>query len=72
MSTLLAVKNVSLRFGGLQALSSVSFEVHEGDSTSAIGRNLKTHGVVASVDAFTSAAADNPNNTRRPSGASMR
>ena len=38
----------------------LTFEVHEGDSTSAIGRNLKTHGVVASVDAFTSAAADNP------------
>lgn len=39
---------------------SVVFEVHEGDSASAIGRNLKAAGVVASVDAFTQAAADNP------------
>jgi UPF0755 protein len=39
---------------------SVVFEVHEGDSTSAIGRNLKAAGVVASVEAFTETAADNP------------
>jgi UPF0755 protein len=35
---------------------SVLFQVREGDSTSAIGRNLKHDGVVASVDAFTEAA----------------
>ena len=35
---------------------SVLFQVQEGDSTSAIGRNLKHEGVVASVDAFTQAA----------------
>ena len=36
------------------------FEVQEGDSSSAIGRNLKAAGVVASVEAFTEAAADDP------------
>ncbi len=34
----------------------VIFEVKEGDSTTAIGRNLKNDNVVASVDAFISAA----------------
>jgi len=34
----------------------VLFEVKEGDSTSAIGRNLKNQGVVASVDSFLGAA----------------
>jgi UPF0755 protein len=34
----------------------VVFEVKEGDSTTTIGRNLKADGVVASVDAFVSAA----------------
>ncbi|MDQ4111239.1 MAG: endolytic transglycosylase MltG [Actinomycetota bacterium] len=34
----------------------VSFEVHEGDSVSAVGRNLKEVGVVKSVDAFIEAA----------------
>ncbi|MGC4112657.1 MAG: endolytic transglycosylase MltG [Nocardioides sp.] len=34
----------------------VLFEVKEGDSTATIGRNLKTAGVVASVDAFISAS----------------
>ena len=34
----------------------VLFEVQDGDSTSAIGRNLKRQGVVASVDAFLNAA----------------
>ncbi|MFD4326425.1 endolytic transglycosylase MltG [Nocardioides sp. NPDC058538] len=34
----------------------VSFEVHEGDSVSAVGRNLKEIGVVESVDAFIEAA----------------
>ena len=34
----------------------VIFEVKEGDSTTAIGRNLKNDNVVASVDAFLSAA----------------
>jgi UPF0755 protein len=41
----------------------VVFEVQEGDSVSAIGRNLKTQGVVASVEAFTDAAAGNPEST---------
>ncbi|MGH3361494.1 MAG: endolytic transglycosylase MltG [Nocardioides sp.] len=36
---------------------SVTFEVQEGDSVAAIGRGLKAQGVVASVEAFTSAAA---------------
>lgn len=34
----------------------VSFEVHEGDTVSAVGRNLKEAGVVESVDAFIDAA----------------
>jgi UPF0755 protein len=35
----------------------LTFEVHPGDSVSAMGRNLKAQGVVASVEAFTAAAA---------------
>jgi UPF0755 protein len=38
----------------------VVFEVKPGDSISAMGRGLKDAGVVASVDAFISAASDNP------------
>ena len=38
----------------------VVFEVKEGDTSAAIGRNLKAAGVVASVEAFTEAAANNP------------
>jgi len=36
----------------------VTFEVHAGDSATAIGRNLKDAGVVKSVDAFIDAAND--------------
>ncbi len=43
---------------------SVVFEVHEGDSSSAIGRNLKAAGVVASVEAFTDAAAKDPDSQK--------
>jgi UPF0755 protein len=39
---------------------SVAFEVDEGDSLSDIGRALKEKGVVASVEAFTVAAAGDP------------
>ena len=39
---------------------SLTFEVKEGDSISAIGRSLKEQGVVASVDAFIEAAEDEP------------
>jgi UPF0755 protein len=39
---------------------SVTFEVGEGDIIAEIGRNLKAEGVVASVDAFTAAAAADP------------
>jgi UPF0755 protein len=38
----------------------VVFEVHEGDTAAAIGRNLKDAGVVASVDAFIEAANADP------------
>jgi UPF0755 protein len=38
----------------------VTFEVKTGDSISAMGRNLKAADIVASVDAFISAAGDNP------------
>lgn len=41
----------------------VTFEVHEGDSLAAMGRNLKKQGVVASVEAFTDAANANPDST---------
>lgn len=39
---------------------SVIFEVSSGDTAAAIGRNLKAAGVVASVQAFTDAAAAEP------------
>ncbi|GCD88823.1 endolytic transglycosylase MltG [Nocardioides sp. LS1] len=41
----------------------VSFEVHDGDSIAAMGRNLKAAGVIASVQAFTDAAAAEPRST---------
>ena len=47
-----------------EGTGSLVFEVQEGDSTSAIGRNLKAAGVVASVEAFTDAAAENPDSTK--------
>jgi UPF0755 protein len=43
-----------------EGTGSVVFEVKEGDSSAEIGRNLKTAGVVASVEAFTDAASSNP------------
>lgn len=42
---------------------SVTFEVDEGDALAQIGRNLKAEGVVASVEAFTTAAAADPDST---------
>lgn len=41
----------------------VSFEVQQGDSVAEIGRNLKDAGVIASVEAFTTAAAGNEGST---------
>jgi UPF0755 protein len=41
----------------------VTFEVRQGDSLAAMGRNLKKQGVVASVQAFTEAAAAEPAST---------
>jgi UPF0755 protein len=49
-------------FGG-PGRGKVAFEVHEGDSLAAMGRNLKKQGVVASVQAFTEAAAAEPAST---------
>jgi UPF0755 protein len=49
-------------FGG-PARGKVTFEVHQGDSLAAMGRNLKKQGVVASVQAFTEAAAAEPAST---------
>lgn len=43
-----------------QGTGSVLFEVEEGQAASTIGSNLKTAGVVRSVEAFTDAAADEP------------
>jgi UPF0755 protein len=42
----------------------VVFEVKDGDSVAEMGRGLKELDVVKSVDAFTDAAADNPDSTR--------
>ncbi len=41
----------------------VDFEVSQGDSLAEMGRGLKEAGVVASVQAFTDAAAGNPDST---------
>lgn len=41
----------------------VFFEVHDGDSLTAIGRNLEEAGVVASTEAFTDATSENPRAT---------
>jgi UPF0755 protein len=49
-------------FGG-PGRGNVTFEVHEGDSLAAMGRNLKRQGVVASVQAFTEAAMAEPAST---------
>ena len=49
-------------FGG-PGRGKVTFEVQEGDSLAAMGRNLKKQGVVASVQAFTEAAAAEPAST---------
>jgi UPF0755 protein len=46
----------------------VTFQVHSGDTVSAIGRNLKDAGVVASVDAFIEAAAANPDSSTIQAG----
>ena len=43
-----------------EGTGSVIFEVKEGETVAAIGRNLKADGVVASVEAFTDAAAADP------------
>jgi len=48
---------------------SVMFEVQEGDSIAAMGRGLKADGVVASVEAFTDAAAADPDSTSIQVGA---
>ncbi|GEP34066.1 hypothetical protein NSZ01_18340 [Nocardioides szechwanensis] len=46
----------------------VTFEVVSGDSISDMGRNLKAAGVVASVEAFTAAAGQNPEATSIQAG----
>lgn len=43
-------------YSGQTAHDSVTFEVHQGDNSAQIGRNLKAAGVVASVDSFIEAA----------------
>ena len=47
-------------YSGQNAHDEVTFEVKKGDSAAAIGRNLKAAGVVKSVDAFISAANNDP------------
>lgn len=42
---------------------SVIFEVQQGDTVAAMGRSLKEQGIVKSVDAFTAAAANEPDST---------
>lgn len=46
----------------------VTFEVKRGDTISAMGRNLKSAGVVASVEAFIDAANANPESNRIQAG----
>ena len=46
----------------------VTFEVVSGDSIADMGRNLKEAGVVASVEAFTTAAGENPEATSIQAG----
>lgn len=46
----------------------LTFEVVSGDSISDMGRNLKAAGVVASVEAFTNAAGQNPQATSIQAG----
>lgn len=46
----------------------VTFQVHSGDTATAIGRNLKTEGVVASVQAFIDAANANPDSASIQAG----
>jgi UPF0755 protein len=59
-----AREGISDYFGGPEDYSgetvgdSVLFEVRDGESTTAIARNLEQQGVVASVDAFTDAAEE--------------
>ena len=46
----------------------VDFEVKQGDTVAEMGRSLKEAGVVASVEAFIDAAADNPQSDRIQAG----
>ncbi|KQW43059.1 aminodeoxychorismate lyase [Nocardioides sp. Root1257] len=46
----------------------VTFQVSNGDTVSAIGRNLKAQGVVASVEAFIDAANGNPDSNKIQAG----
>jgi UPF0755 protein len=64
---------VSDRFSSAEDFSgpgrgSVTFEVEQGDSVAAMGRGLKAAGVVASVEAFTTAAASEPDSTKIQAG----
>jgi len=47
-------------YSGQTAHGQVTFEVKQGDTAAAMGRNLKSAGVVKSVDAFISAANADP------------
>jgi UPF0755 protein len=47
----------------------VTFEVKQGDTISDMGRGLKAADIVASVDAFISAASDNPQSNKIQAGA---
>ncbi len=63
------VELIADRFSGAAAdfagpgTGKITFQVEEGDSIAAMGRGLKKKGVVASVDAFTSAATADPDST---------
>jgi len=46
----------------------VTFQVQKGDTVAAMGRNLKSAGVVASVEAFIDAATANPDSNRIQAG----
>lgn len=62
-------KQISNRLSGPEdfpgpGAGTVSFVISEGETLAKIGNNLKAAGVVASVDAFTEAAAQNPDSAQ--------
>ena len=49
-------------------VNDVVIQIHDGDSTTAIGKTLQEHKVVATVSAFVEAADGNYRHLRNPAG----